>query len=352
MATTIHVGNLSFKLQEEDLKQFFSKYGKVTDTYVVRRGGRPKGYGFVEFDSSAAADNALAANGVSLDERNINIEKAKGKIQKSNFSDNDGGERRSFRGPRRDNYRNDNYRGGGDNYRGDNYRQNYRNDNYRRNDRDDNRGDEQDNRRYSPQRRDGDQRKDGGDQRRERDGGDQRRERDVEQRRDGDDGPRRSFNSPNRFGGRSRGGRVLYSLRPQQSGFGGRRFNSGFGRGGNRGGRRTFNQDRPQVEKEKTDTTVYVSNLPFSVDDAQLAKIFNKYQVKTTHIVQSLSGRSRGYGFVEFETEQDQEKAIIEMNDTEVMGSDDRNRKITVKVALVEKPGQKQTEEGDTPKTD
>jgi len=127
MATTIHVGNLSFKLVEEDLTNYFSKYGKVTDTYVVRRNGRPRGYGFVEFDSSVAADNALAANGTSLDGRNLNIEKAKGKIQKSNFSDrNDGPPRRRFndrdnRDSYRDTYRDNNYRD--NNYRENNYRE-------------------------------------------------------------------------------------------------------------------------------------------------------------------------------------------------------------------------------------
>jgi len=95
--------------------------------------------------------------------------------------------------------------------------------------------------------------------------------------------------------------------------------------------------EKSNEDKENSATAVYVSNLPFSVDEASLAKIFYKYKVKTTHIVQSMNGRSRGYGFVEFETNEDQSSAIKEMNEAEVKGSDDNVRKITVKVALVDK---------------
>jgi len=327
MATTIHVGNLSFKLDEEDLKKFFSKYGKVTDSYVVRRGGRPKGYGFVEFDSSQAADNALSANGTFLDERRINIEKAKGKIVKSNFSDAPP-PRRNFGGNFDNNNQQPNRNRG---YLSNNYSQRFNND-------------------------DGGQRRfnnnnEVGQRRFNDDDGGQRRFNNDGPRRFNNDGPRRynngprygggggGYNGPNRFGTR----RTLYSLRPQGTGprrNGGNRFRNG------------GNRDNKEREKEKSLTTVYVSNLPFSIDDAQLAKIFNKYKVKTTHVVQSLSGRSRGYGFVEFETVEDQDLAIKEMDGQEVKGSDEKDRKITVKVALVEKPstGTNKSEESNTPK--
>jgi len=281
MATTIHVGNLSFDTNEEDLKKFFSKYGKVTDSYIVRRGGRPRGYGFIEFDSSSSADNALAANGESLDGRDINIEKARGKIVKSNFDS-----------PRDGNNRNDRDEGygGGRRYGGGS------------------------NRRYGG----------GG-------GGGNR------YNNDDDDGGGDGYGGGSRYGGNRsfRGGRGpmrrnFYNLRPMNNG---PRNNGGYGGGG----RRNY-QRRSDSEKEKSTSTIYVSNLPFSIDDAQLAKLFNKYQVKTTHVVQSISGRSRGYGFVEFETEEDQQNAIKEMENFEVKGSDDRPRNITVKVALVEKP--------------
>jgi len=344
MATTIHVGNLSFGLDEKDLNQFFSKYGKVTDTYVVRRYGRPRGYGFVEFDSSAGADNALSANGESLDGRNINIEKAKGNIQKSNFTDDS---RPSFNPGRRynNNYgdRNNNY--GDRNNNDGGYRPQRRYNNYRDNDND---GDNDSG--YRPQRRYNNNRDNDGD--RDNDSG-YRPFRRYNNNRDNDGDNDSGYRSPRRYnnrdddGGSWRGnnrtrgtrGRVFYSLRS-----------------GNQGSRRPNNRNfvpRRQVEKEESATTVYVSNLPFSVDDAQLAKIFNKYKVKTTHIVQTGNGRSRGYGFVEFETEEDQKSAVTDMDGSVVKGSDDRERNIMVKVALVEKPGQntEDNEDRDT-KTD
>jgi len=325
MATTIHVGNLSFNLDEEDLNTFFSKYGKVTDTYVVRRNGRPRGYGFVEFDSSVSADNALSADGASLDGRAINIEKAKGKITKSNFGDRDDRDDRDNNRDNRDNR------------------------------------DSRDNNRDSRDRDGRDFRSNRGMQRRDygsrdygsrdygsrdyvsRDYGSQDygSQRSPQRRRF--DGPRRFYGGGggggSRFGFGRGGGPGRYGFRRYgRRDFGGPRF-------GNRGPRRDFGNRDTQVEKEKSATTIYVSNLPFSVDDAQLAKIFNKYKVKTTHIVQSLNGRSRGYGFVEFETEQDQDDAIKEMEGFEVKGSDDRIRNITVKVALVEKPSSIKTDD-------
>jgi len=349
MDTTIHIGNLSFKLMEDDLKEYFSKYGKVTDTYVVRRGGRPRGYGFVEFDSSKAANNALEANGLELDGRNINIEKAKGKIVKSNFSDNDfrgnfrgnfrrgpsrfGGPRR-FNGPRRyDNGPRDFDNGPRD---FDNGPRNY--DNRPPRDFDDGPRDfdnsprDFDNgpRRYN----NGPRRYNNG----PRDFDNGPRNYDNRPPRDFDNGPRRDYNGPNRFGNRGGPNRRQYTLR---QGFG----NRGFGQRRNFNNRDNNNNNRPprnynrksNEDKENSATAVYVSNLPFSVDEASLAKIFYKYKVKTTHIVQSMNGRSRGYGFVEFETNEDQSSAIKEMNEAEVKGSDDNVRKITVKVALVDK---------------
>jgi len=148
---------------------------------------------------------------------------------------------------------------------------------------------------------------------------------------------------------------MFYYLRPQGQGRRGRGGRGGFGggRGRNFNNNRDNNRDRRENREENMDkstSTIYVSNLPFSVDDAQLARIFKKYQVKTSHVVQSLSGRSRGFGFVEFETEEDQNLAVQEMDNVEVKGSDDKPRNIAVKVALVERQKQPQSENSDDKK--
>jgi len=74
-------------------------------------------------------------------------------------------------------------------------------------------------------------------------------------------------------------------------------------------------QERPKVESE---TTVFVANLPFSVDDAALAKIFEVQRPKSAHVVRTRTGRSRGYGFVEFNTKAEQQSAITKVNGLQV----------------------------------
>ncbi|RUO36693.1 RNA-binding protein [Aliidiomarina shirensis] len=58
---TLYVGNLPFKITEEEVENLFGRYGDVTDVRLVkdRRTGRKKGYGFVEMDVTGA-DLALA----------------------------------------------------------------------------------------------------------------------------------------------------------------------------------------------------------------------------------------------------------------------------------------------------
>jgi|TARA_B100000315_G_C14214440_1_gene423594 RNA recognition motif-containing protein len=75
---------------------------------------------------------------------------------------------------------------------------------------------------------------------------------------------------------------------------------------------------------------VYVGNLPFSVDDEGLKKLFESYGEieEATVIKNNFSGRSKGFGFITFPSEEGAKKAIAEMNDKEVEG-----RKIVVNEA-------------------
>lgn len=76
----IYVSNLSFKVQDEDLKEFFTPYGEVTSAKVIndRETGRSKGFGFVEMPDDEAARKAIAEldNGA-VDGRNIKVSEAK-----------------------------------------------------------------------------------------------------------------------------------------------------------------------------------------------------------------------------------------------------------------------------------
>jgi RNA recognition motif-containing protein len=93
-------------------------------------------------------------------------------------------------------------------------------------------------------------------------------------------------------------------------------------------------QERPKVV---SDTTLFVANLPFSVDDAQLLAIFNGLKPKTAHVVRTRNDRSRGYGFVEFATKGDQQAALASKNGANVDGPNGP-RQITVTVSTSAPP--------------
>jgi RNA recognition motif-containing protein len=59
-------------------------------------------------------------------------------------------------------------------------------------------------------------------------------------------------------------------------------------------------------------TSMYVANLPFKVRDADLFSIFKDYSVKNAYVVKRF-GRSRGFGFVEFETTAERDKVLGEV---------------------------------------
>ena len=70
---------------------------------------------------------------------------------------------------------------------------------------------------------------------------------------------------------------------------------------------------------------IYVGNLPFSVDHDKLKEMFSSYGEieEATVISDKFSGRSKGFGFVDFKGEKSEEsakKAIAEMNEKEVEG--------------------------------
>ena len=75
---------------------------------------------------------------------------------------------------------------------------------------------------------------------------------------------------------------------------------------------------------------LYVSNLGFNVTDNDLRKIFEGYgQVSSAKIITDReSGRSRGFGFVEMDSEKDGNQAISKLNGKEMDG-----RAISVSVA-------------------
>ena len=82
----IYVANLSFDLQDEDLKNLFTSYGEVSSAKVIvdKVTGRSRGFGFVEMDNDAAGRKAIAElNGTMVQERALKVNEAKPKEEKS-----------------------------------------------------------------------------------------------------------------------------------------------------------------------------------------------------------------------------------------------------------------------------
>jgi RNA recognition motif-containing protein len=78
----IYVSNLSFNVQDEDLREFFTPYGEVTSAKVItdRETGRSRGFGFVEMSDNAAAQKAVSElNDATVDGRTIKVMEAKPK---------------------------------------------------------------------------------------------------------------------------------------------------------------------------------------------------------------------------------------------------------------------------------
>ena len=77
---SIYVGNLSYEVGQEDLKQVFLEYGTVKNVQVPtdRETGRLRGFAFVEMETEAEETAAIEAlDGAEWMGRNLKVNKAK-----------------------------------------------------------------------------------------------------------------------------------------------------------------------------------------------------------------------------------------------------------------------------------
>ena len=85
----IYVGNLSYDTTEEQLEAKFAEFGAVSSCSVIKDGysGRSKGFGFVEMDAQAEAEEAIKVlNGESIDGRELKVNQAKPRNDRSSKS--------------------------------------------------------------------------------------------------------------------------------------------------------------------------------------------------------------------------------------------------------------------------
>jgi RNA recognition motif-containing protein len=76
----IYVGNLSFDVTEEELRQTFEAYGQVESATIVKDkfSGQSRGFGFVEMPTKAEAMSAISGvNGKDLSGRTLNVNEAR-----------------------------------------------------------------------------------------------------------------------------------------------------------------------------------------------------------------------------------------------------------------------------------
>lgn len=272
--TKVFVGNLSFKTIDRDLAKEFEAAGKVASATIITRGSRSLGYGFVEMESEEDANKSIELlNKKLIDGREINVEIARPRDDKPL----DPNAPRS--GPP---FSEGGYRGrgrGGRSFRG----------------------------RRPYNRRGGYNNRGGG----------------------VPNGPEGGVNN-----GVSAAAPVVGSSSPSTAPAGGAPPSN---RGPLRPRRPRLN--RPPLRRVErgprtpSADTLFVANLPFSIDDTGLSKIFEGLNIKSAHVVRKHNERSKGFGFVEFHNEDDQKKALNSVDKKNVEG-----RELSVKIALTELP--------------
>jgi RNA recognition motif-containing protein len=76
----IYVGNLDFKVNEDDLQKVFEEYGTVNSVKIIvdKFSGRSRGFGFVEMENDKEANKAIKGlNGSELENREIVVNEAR-----------------------------------------------------------------------------------------------------------------------------------------------------------------------------------------------------------------------------------------------------------------------------------
>jgi len=76
----LYVGNLSYSVTDEDLRQAFSEFGEVQSASIItdKLSGQSKGFAFVEMPNNSEADKAIKAlNGRDIKGRALKVNQAK-----------------------------------------------------------------------------------------------------------------------------------------------------------------------------------------------------------------------------------------------------------------------------------
>lgn len=82
---------------------------------------------------------------------------------------------------------------------------------------------------------------------------------------------------------------------------------------------------------------IYVGNLPYEFSEEELRQLFAEFgNVTSANVIKDkVTGNSKGFGFVEMDNDEDGQKAVDELNGTEIKG---RSLKINLARPRTDKP--------------
>lgn len=97
MSKKVYVGNLSFNATEEQVHDLFSEYGTIESIAMIndRDSGRFRGFCFVEMEDASAAKAIAALNGKTVDDRELRVNEAKPREERSGGGYRGGGGNRN-----------------------------------------------------------------------------------------------------------------------------------------------------------------------------------------------------------------------------------------------------------------
>jgi len=278
MSTKVFVGNLAFRTTDQALTEAFAKYGEVKSGIIITRGRRSLGYGFVEFATAEQAATAVEKmKGADIAGRQIKVELAKDISEPGAQGENEGdGPAKRRKRPPQDNTSS----GSSTTANTGNAPANSGN----------------------------------------AGAGDRpRKKRERAPRGDRDTAP--SSNNSSGAANTNTASSSNNAEKPARA-------------------PRPPREPREPREKIPSKTTLFVANLPFSVTDAQLLEVFKGTKAKAAHVALTRNGRSRGYGFVEFENEADQQEALKSHQGKSIDGTNgQRNLALTISHSVPNPPG-------------
>ena len=96
MNTKLYVGNLSYEVTENSLKDLFAPHGAVTEIKLIldRDTGKPRGFAFVTMATGEQAAAAIKAlNGLEWEGRNLSVNEARPREEHPTHQSGMGGRR-------------------------------------------------------------------------------------------------------------------------------------------------------------------------------------------------------------------------------------------------------------------